>query len=129
VILVYTGGYLLYIISRAKCLIPDIVTVLGMLSDATSHIMEDAKAFYFDLALSTTSTLDILLRHFSRDHILCGSDYPLGPLSATLELSKELDLYEMDPETRDMVYYQNAMKLFPRLEKAAGSSPRVVIRN
>ncbi|RDW78938.1 amidohydrolase family protein [Aspergillus mulundensis] len=83
-----------------------------------SEILEDFTAFYFDLALSSSAyTLDLLLKHVPRDHILCGSDFPFAPPPATAALAKELDEYPMEDETRAMIYWKNAAALFPRLRE------------
>jgi len=112
VILSHAGGNLPYIIGRAASLVPS----LAGLKDKPPHeFIEDARAFYFDLALSTTShTLDTLLKNMPIDHIMYGSDFPFGPAVATLPLARALDAYEMDDETRAKVYETNALRLFPR---------------
>jgi 6-methylsalicylate decarboxylase len=113
VILSHAGGTLPYLISRGASLLP---TFAGFTEMSQQEIIEDAKTFYFDLALSCTSyTLDTLLSNFPRGHILFGSDFPYGPSSATIPLCRELDSYKMDDETRAAIYFDNALSLFPRL--------------
>jgi predicted TIM-barrel fold metal-dependent hydrolase len=119
VILSHAGGHLPYVIGRAQSLVPHLVSQYGMPSDSMNHMIEDAQAFYFDLALSRTShTLDTLLRNFPVDHIMCGSDFPMRPPPATIGLSKALDEYEMDSETREKIYWENAITLFPQLKSS-----------
>ncbi|KKY24990.1 putative 2-amino-3-carboxymuconate-6-semialdehyde decarboxylase [Phaeomoniella chlamydospora] len=117
IILSHAGGTLPYLLRRATALIPIFAAHIDPPPKPIHEIIEDSKAFYFDLALSSTSyTLDTLLRNFPRDHILYGSDYPFAPTPATTALAKELDEYDMDDETRDMIYWKNAEALFPRLK-------------
>jgi 6-methylsalicylate decarboxylase len=113
VILSHAGGNLPYVIGRAASLLPGFS---GLKTATTEDIIEDAKRFYFDLALSSTShTLDTLLANFPTDHVIYGSDFPFAPPVATIPLAKALDAYNMDEETRSNVHQRNALKIFPGL--------------
>jgi predicted TIM-barrel fold metal-dependent hydrolase len=113
VILSHAGGNLPYVIGRAASLLP---SFSGLKTATTEDIIEDAKRFYFDLALSSTShTLDTLLANFPTDHVMYGSDFPFAPPVATIPLAKALDAYNMDDEMRSNIHQRNALKIFPGL--------------
>lgn len=85
-------------------------------SKSADSVMEDAESFYYDLALSSSShVLDTLLNHIPHDHILYGSDFPFAPPVVGEMFAKLLDEYKLSDETRDLICYKNAHKLFPRL--------------
>ena len=78
------------------------------------RIMEDAKSFYFDRALSGSANgLDSLVKWASRERVLYGSDF----LYATVEAEwsdRELEGDEMDEGMRRTVYRGNVLRLFLR---------------
>ena len=79
------------------------------------QILEDAKSFYFDLALgSSSNVLDMLVKWAPPDHILYGSDYPYARGEAEY-FDGCLRDYDIDNELRKQYYRDNALKLFPRL--------------
>jgi hypothetical protein len=51
------------------------------------------------------------------DHIIYRSNFPFGPVVATIPLAYALDLYEMDDETRANIYETNALRLFLQFKK------------
>ncbi|KAK5166030.1 uncharacterized protein LTR77_008291 [Saxophila tyrrhenica] len=117
IILSHAGGTLPYLVGRATALIPFFAAHVSPPPKSAQEILEDARLFYFDLALSSTPyVLDTLLENFPRDHILYGSDFPFAPPPAINQLANTLNEYEMDSETRHMVYRKNACALFPRLQ-------------
>lgn len=79
------------------------------------QIEEDAKSFYFDLAMSGgANVLDSLLKWAPDDRVLYGSDFPYATVEA--EWSDEaLEGYKMEAGLGKKVYRENALKLFPRL--------------
>ena len=82
VILSHAGGNLPSVVGRAASLLP---SFSGLRTATTEDIIEDAKRFYFDHALSSTShTLDTLLANFPSDHVMYGSDFPFAPPVATI---------------------------------------------
>ncbi|GIK05374.1 hypothetical protein Aspvir_009483 [Aspergillus viridinutans] len=118
VILSHAGGTLPYLIRRVSALIPTFAAHLDPPPKPGHEILEDFRAFCFDLALSSSAyTLDLLLQHVPHDHILYGSDFPFAPTPATVAFARELDEYPMDEEKREMIYWKNARALFPRLQK------------
>ena len=116
IILSHAGGTLPFLAWRFDALCS--VLFRGLLLQKSPHgeeIMEDAKSFYFDLALSgSANALDSLLRWAPRDRVLYGSDSPYATDEAVWS-DTELEGYEMDAETRRAIYRENALKLFPRL--------------
>ena len=119
IILSHAGGTLPYLAERLQYLYTDLFTNVqvgdGPLGD---KIMEDAKSFYFDTALTgTANVLNTLLKWAPQDHILFGSDYPYAPNPTIEYFTRELDKYEMDGQLRAKVNYENALKLFPRLKE------------
>lgn len=112
VILSHAGGTLPILLMRGAQGVA--MTTQG--SKTSESAVEDARSFYYDLALSSSShVLDTLLNHFPHDHILYGSDFPYAPAPAGQMFAKLLDGYDMKDETRANIYYRNAHSLFPRL--------------
>ena len=89
----------------------------GLLTEESprgEQIMEDAKSFYCDTALSgSANVLDSLLKWAPAERVLYGSDFPYATVEAEWS-DKELGGYEMDGERRRAVYRENALRLFPR---------------
>ena len=111
-ILSHAGGTLPILLVRAA----GGIDMMSRGSKPAESILEDARSFYFDLALSSSSNvLDTLLRHFPHDHILFGSDFPYAPAAAGEMFAKQLDEYELTEQTRRQIYYENAHRLFPRI--------------
>lgn len=114
IILSHAGGDLPYLIDRAAgemSLGPQGVR----LNKTREEILEDARQFYYDTALSSSlmhiRALDALLGPEYQDHILFGTDFPPGGAEAiasfTDQLSRNLDVEALR---------ENALKLFPRLQ-------------
>ena len=115
VILSHAGGTLPYLASRVEALC---TTLFGTLSvpgaPRGEQIMEDAKSFYFDTALSgTANILDTFLKWAPPDRILFGSDSPYATLEAEWN-TKSLGEYSMKEKLRQDIYRDNALKLIPR---------------
>ncbi|KAI0685444.1 hypothetical protein C8T65DRAFT_168845 [Cerioporus squamosus] len=115
IILSHAGGTLPYLVGR-----------LAMYSAAYpergSHaqIVEDAKSFYFDTALSTDKhVLDLLISWAGPDRILFGSDFPYAPTESIKHFGKQLDGYGMSEDDRQKIYRDNALSLFPRLRNTS----------
>lgn len=87
----------------------------GLLTEESPHgerIVEVAKSFYFDMALSASANvLDSLLRWAPRERVLYGSDFPYATVETEWSV-RELEGYEMDGERRRVVYKGNALRLF-----------------
>jgi 6-methylsalicylate decarboxylase len=113
IILSHAGGTLPLLARRAT---------LVSLPEFKQHIpaesiMEQAKCFYFDLALSGSPEILPLILGFAKpDHILFGSDYPHATAPMSTKHARFIDTYEMSDEKRREVYYGAAEKLFPRLK-------------
>ena len=117
IILSHAGGDLPFLIDRAAGFFssgPD-----GIRLDKTrAEVLEDARSFYYDTALSTSTmhvaALQALLGSEAMDHVLFGTDFPPGGIAAigefTQQLEKNLDVGALR---------RNAFKLFPRLQEKA----------
>ncbi|OKP12742.1 2-amino-3-carboxymuconate-6-semialdehyde decarboxylase [Penicillium subrubescens] len=88
----------------------------GLCDMTAEHFLENARMFYYDLALTdSTFALPLLQKFASPDHILYGSDFPYAPNSAIKYFSKSLAEAEISEEEADKINSGNALKLFPRL--------------
>ena len=89
---------------------------LGLSDMTPEHFVENARMFYFDLALTdSTFALPLLQKFASPDHILFGSDFPYAPAATVRRFSKELSEAELSKQEEEKVNRENALKLFPRL--------------
>ena len=114
IILSHGGGTLPYLVGRLA-----MYSIVYPDRGSYAQIVEDAKSFYFDTALSTEKhVLDFLLLWAGPERILFGSDFPYAPTEAIKHFRKQLDEYEMSEEDRKKVYRDNALALFPRLQNA-----------
>ncbi|RDW59535.1 hypothetical protein BP6252_12622 [Coleophoma cylindrospora] len=112
IILSHGGGTLPFLLTRAAELVPRLPKTFGT-TMTSEEIVEDAKTFYFDLALATSpQILDTLLKYVPTDRILFGSDTPYAPDGAVYAFNKYLNDYPLDEETRNKLAFGNAMKLF-----------------
>jgi predicted TIM-barrel fold metal-dependent hydrolase len=120
IVLSHAGGSLSYLTSRISYMYSDLFhTGSGPSSQTLAEIEEDAKSFYFDLALSgTANILDALLKWAPQDHVLFGTDFPCAPVPSVRRFTESLDAYEMNDELRRKICYENAWVLFPRLREA-----------
>lgn len=111
VILSHAGGTLPYLIHRAASMLPHMPDGLSRSRD---DILEEARGFYFDTAISSNPvTLKALVQFAKPGHILFGSDFPNAPRQAILDFTSFLDGYaEMGAHA---AWRQNALKLFPAL--------------
>lgn len=115
VILSHAGGSLPYLATRAAHLTYD--TKLS--SKSPEEFIDEARSFYFDLALSGNPlTLDLLLKFAKPGHVLYGSDFPYAPTATINTHVKMLDEYEMDQELSYSVARGAAEGLFPRFKHA-----------
>jgi predicted TIM-barrel fold metal-dependent hydrolase len=75
---------------------------------------------YYDLAgASVPRQLESLLRIVAADHLLYGSDNAYTPELACIYLADKLDKTDLlNEEQRKAIYWDNAINLFPRLNKA-----------
>ncbi|MCJ1312010.1 hypothetical protein MMC25_005684 [Agyrium rufum] len=118
VILPHAGGTLPVLVDRVAGLIPP---AFGDKVPTSEEIIEDAKSFYFDLALSgSANVLDGFLRWAPMDRVLYGSDYPYVSAALGGKFVDGLDEYEMEEGIRRRIYRENAMAMWPRLRDVLG---------
>lgn len=130
IILSHAGGSLPYLALRPASMLPYMtnsaqVTGEGNTAEAlVESFMEDARGFYFDMALSAAPlTLDLLKGFAMPGHVLFGSDYPYAPTPAIRQMNKLLDGYQ---KTGNKAFVQlvntgAALELFPRLSGIGGN--------
>lgn len=112
IILSHGGGNLPWLARRPAIMLKD----LGLSDMTPEHFVENARMFYFDLALTdSTFALPLLQKFASPDHILFGSDFPYAPAATVRRFSKELSEAELSKQEEEKVNRENALKLFPRL--------------
>ena len=119
VILSHAGGTLPYLIHRAAGMLPYTPMSIGR---STEDIVEEAREFYFDTAISANSiTLKALFAFAKPGHVLFGSDFPNAPQKAIEGFTTTLEQYtqEMGKGERQRVESQAAIALFPRLKGAS----------
>ena len=114
IILSHGGGALPYLIQRPA-------SGLGLSLDNFDHddMIEDAKKFYFDTAITGHELPLSLLEKFAKPgHIVFGSDFPYATPNLVDHHIAGLDRYEFqNPALRADINYKSALKLFPRLAK------------
>ncbi len=113
IILSHAGGTLPALVQRSTMIAqPEFGAVMS-----AKDILEQAKSFYFDLALSgSQELLPLILGFANKGHVLFGSDYPHATDPVSKHYAKFIDEYDLDDETRKEVYHGAAEKLFPRLK-------------
>ncbi|RPD75837.1 2-amino-3-carboxymuconate-6-semialdehyde decarboxylase [Lentinus tigrinus ALCF2SS1-7] len=115
IILSHAGGTLPYLVGRLA-----MYSIVYPEKGSHAQIVEDAKSFYFDTALSTDKhVLDLLTAWAGPDRILFGSDFPYAPTEGIKYFGKHLDEYRMSEEDRRKIYRENALALFPRFRNAS----------
>ncbi len=80
--------------------------------------MNEAKSFYFDIALSGNEyTLPLLMQFAKKGHVLFGSDFPFAPTSTIDVMTAGWERFAegLGEKERGMVERGNAEALFPRL--------------
>ncbi|KPI37194.1 2-amino-3-carboxymuconate-6-semialdehyde decarboxylase [Cyphellophora attinorum] len=86
-------------------------------SISSEDIYEQARSFYFDLALSgSAEVLPLELGFARKGHVLFGSDYPHATEPFAAQMTRFIDGYAMDDAKRREVYHEAAENLFPRLK-------------
>ncbi|KIJ20234.1 aminocarboxymuconate-semialdehyde decarboxylase [Paxillus involutus ATCC 200175] len=83
------------------------------------EILQDFQSFYYETALSSHPiTLAALEAFVPADHILFGSDYPAVSTTMSGWYTKHLEeYYASNPLRLDCILRNNALSLFPRLQK------------
>lgn len=114
IILSHAGGTLPYLIDRVAGIMPYTGFTVGK---STEEIIEEAKMFYFDTALSGNKlVIEFLLGFAKKGHVLFGSDFPNAPREG-IEYYTESFERSLGKEGSIEVGYENAAKLFPRLRE------------
>lgn len=114
IILSHAGGTLPYLIHRAATMLPLMPRTLGL---STEELVEAARTFYFDTAISSNPvTLKALFEFAAPGHVLFGSDFPNVPQDAIQRFTDFLEAYELPEETKRQVDSGAALELFPRLK-------------
>ena len=113
IILSHAGGTFPYLATRAATMLFD----SKLSTKSTEEFWEDARTFYFDLALSGNEyTMGLLTKFAKPDHILFGSDFPYAPRNTIDIHTQELDRYQMSSDQSFEINRGNALSLFPRLQ-------------
>ena len=113
IILSHAGGTLPYLIHRTATMLPVTPVTVGK---STEQLIEEARQFYFDVALSSNAaTLKALFEVAKPQHVLFGSDYPNAPRPAIDRFTDFLEECAKGNETTSDVFQANAERLFPRL--------------
>ncbi|TGJ84783.1 hypothetical protein E0Z10_g3958 [Xylaria hypoxylon] len=121
IILSHAGGTLPYLALRPAAMLPYLPGNLAGRDQPntalTDNFVEDARAFYFDTALSAAPLTLSLLKEFAKPgHVLFGSDYPYAPTPAIKQMNGLLNEYQKKDEVFvSSVNLDAAKQLFPRL--------------
>ncbi|MBS4960014.1 MAG: amidohydrolase [Clostridiales bacterium] len=77
-------------------------------------IFGDLRKFYYDLSgFSMPKQYDVLCKIAEKENLLYGSDGPFTPLAARIQLAEQMDS-KLEAEIKDMIYLNNAKKLFKK---------------
>ena len=113
IILSHAGGDLPYVIYRVAVMMPLSPFSAGK---STEAILEEARDFYFDTAISSNPlTLGLLSKFARKGHILFGSDFPNAPSEGIKDFTKRLDSFELSQVEKKDIDNGGALALFPRL--------------
>lgn len=113
IILSHAGGTLPYLIDRVAGMLPHTPMTIGK---TTEEILDEAREFYFDTAISSGPvTLSALFMFAKPGHVLFGTDFPNAPIKGIEYCTSQLESFEMDSQRREDVYSEAALELFPRL--------------
>ncbi|GAB1207859.1 hypothetical protein APSETT445_006594 [Aspergillus pseudonomiae] len=112
IILSHGGGNLPWLARRPAIMLKD----LNLSTMTPEHFLENARMFYYDLALTDSLfALPLLQRFAPSDHILFGSDFPYAPEATVRRFSNELSEANLSKQDAEKISHDNALKLFPRL--------------
>ncbi|EIN10265.1 amidohydrolase family protein [Punctularia strigosozonata HHB-11173 SS5] len=117
IILSHAGGTLPWLIHRVVGLAPFTPTALTDLSQ--DEVIEEARRFYFDTALSGNDfVLGAILKFAKPGHVLFGSDFPNAPEGSIRYNTSGLDRFVAENGGASAsVYNEAALALFPRLKE------------
>ena len=113
IILSHAGGTLPYLANRLQAVVDT-----GLTNKSSDEIAKDVASFYYDLALSSSmNTIEVLMKVTTPDHILFGSDFPYAPAKTIKSFVEKFNSAGLDQSLEDAISRDNALRLFPRLEK------------
>ncbi|KAI3341224.1 amidohydrolase family protein [Ustulina deusta] len=116
IILSHGGGTLPFIATRVANLAADV----GLLTKTADEFMEEAKSFYFDVALTCHEDPIMLLTSFAREnHILWGSDFPFAREKTIEDQMSYLASSAIKSGTRNSIMNGAAVRLFSRFGTAS----------
>ena len=114
IILSHAGGTLPYLIYRPAGMLPHTPMTINR---STEEIVEDARTFYFDTAISSNPiTMKALFAFAKPGHILFGTDFPNAPSVGIKYFTASLENYDAAPEVLNEVFRGAALEIFPRLK-------------
>ncbi|KAG5774133.1 hypothetical protein H9Q72_000422 [Fusarium xylarioides] len=115
IILSHAGGTLAALVQRATMIaLPEFGEIIS-----AEDIIKQAKQFYFDTALSGSQEVFPMILNFAEPgHLLFGSDFPHAPEELSKGFTKFVDDYSLEDEKKKDIYYESALKLFPRLKES-----------
>ena len=116
IILSHAGGVLPYLMGRPASIVPAVSA-----KHNADQMLEDAREFYYDTALSGSPNQLLLVKDFVKPgHLLFGSDFPYAPPASIDYHIEGLDKYPFEKEgLLDETNYKNGMALIPRLARSA----------
>jgi predicted TIM-barrel fold metal-dependent hydrolase len=119
IISTHGGGTIPYLASRMSILEPVFGAGVDRPTLSSEEVIAGLGSFYFDLTASTAAASLDALRHLVPAHqMLMGFDFPMMPASTIAPARSRFAAYEdLRPQERDMILWQNAMQLLPRLAK------------
>jgi predicted TIM-barrel fold metal-dependent hydrolase len=118
-ILSHGGGALPILLSRIAA-ISQVPFITPRPAGGAEEVIDEVRRMYFDLALSATNlSFNALLELTDIEHILFGSDYPFATPEAIAANTSGFDKIanSLPVNQREMIEYENAMTLLPRLVK------------
>lgn len=106
--------------SNLKIIVHHAGAMIPFFSERIRYILpeqqsEDFKKFYVDTALlGNTKALELTVDYFGVDHVLFGTDAPLGilPAGATDVIVEAIEQLPISVSDKEKIYHQNAENLF-----------------
>jgi 6-methylsalicylate decarboxylase len=116
----HAGGVVPYLAQRIALGATELPGVGGNMRKDTLHYLQN---LYYDTALSTSDYVQAALREFvPKSQVLFGSDWPLVPEKVVkMETSGLEGSRILDDATRQAIYRDNALTLFPRFAQLAAA--------
>ena len=81
---------------------------------------DDFKKFYVDTAiLGNSKALELTIDYFGINHVLYGTDTPIGIMSngATKEIEEAINILTISNDDKEKIYNQNINKLISDIER------------